>query len=132
MKKRDILNRGDIEKLINTFYDSVKDNEQIGHFFTTDKKVDWEKHLPIMYNFWENILFYTGQYNGNPMAVHKNLHQEFPLKKEDFAEWLRIFKATADKLFEGDNTELIKQRAQSIALVMELKIVHGNNTSSIT
>lgn len=130
--KKDIANRSDIELLINRFYEQVKTNDQIGHFFTTDRKVNWEHHLPIMYNFWENILFYTGQYNGNPMAVHKQVHQEFPLSREDFAEWLQLFKKTADELFEGDNTELIKQRAQSIALVMELKIVHGNNTSSIT
>jgi hemoglobin len=129
--KKDITNRADIELLINTFYDQVKTNATIGHFFS-DKKVNWEHHLPIMYNFWENILFYTGQYNGNPMAVHKQLNQEFPLSKTDFAEWIRLFKATADQLFAGDNTELIKQRAQSIALVMELKIIHGNNTSSIT
>jgi hemoglobin len=129
--KKDITNRADIELLINTFYDQVKNNATIGHFFS-DKKVNWEHHLPIMYNFWENILFYTGQYNGNPMAVHKQLNQEFPLSKTDFAEWIRLFKATADQLFAGDNTELIKQRAQSIALVMELKIIHGNNTSSIT
>ena len=129
--KKDISNRTDIELLINTFYDQVKTNATIGHFFS-DKKVNWEHHLPIMYNFWENILFYTGQYNGNPMAVHRQLHEEFPLSKSDFAEWIRLFKATADQLFAGDNTELIKQRAQSIALVMELKIIHGNNTSSIT
>jgi hemoglobin len=129
--KKDITNRADIELLINTFYDQVKTNAIIGHFFS-DKKVNWEQHLPIMYNFWENILFYTGQYNGNPMAVHRQLHEEFPLSKTDFAEWIGLFKATADQLFAGDNSELIKQRAQSIALVMELKIIHGNNTSSIT
>lgn len=121
--KKDIKNRADIELLINSFYDRVKTNAQIGHFFTTDKSIDWSAHLPIMYNFWENILFYTGQYNGNPMAVHKQLHQEFPLSKEDFAEWLRLFKQTTDELFAGDNADLIQQRAQSIALVMEGKII---------
>ncbi|KYP14500.1 group III truncated hemoglobin [Flavihumibacter sp. CACIAM 22H1] len=121
--KKDISGRADIELLINTFYDRVKTNERIGHFFTVDKKIDWAVHLPIMYNFWENILFYTGLYNGNPMAVHKQLHQEYPLSKEDFAEWIRVFKQTCNDLFEGDNSALIQQRAQSIALVMEGKIV---------
>lgn len=121
--KKDIINRTDIEWLINKFYESVKSSAQISHFFTTDKIIDWEAHLPIMYDFWENILFYTGQYNGNPMAVHKNLHQQFPLQKEDFTEWLKIFKQTVDEYFEGTNAEVIKQRAQSIALVMEMKIV---------
>lgn len=124
--KKDISNRSDIEQLINEFYERVKKSEQISNFFITDRKVDWSHHLPIMYDFWENILFYTGQYSGNPMAVHKDLHRDAPLSKEDFAEWLRIFKQTVDELFEGNNAELIKQRAQSIAQVMEMKIVRAD------
>lgn len=126
--KKDIKNRQDIEILINQFYDVVKVDPVIGHFFSDVAKVNWEKHLPVMYDFWENILFYSGSYTGNPMAVHKHLHSLHPLRKEDFDHWLSIFKATAHRLFEGDNTELIIQRAQSIAMVMEMKIVRtGNN-----
>ncbi|MBC6492500.1 hemoglobin-like protein [Flavihumibacter stibioxidans] len=123
--KRDINNRQDIEMLINSFYEVVKQDPVIGHFFSDVVKVNWEKHLPVMYDFWENILFYSGSYTGNPMAVHKHLHSLHPLTKENFDQWLRIFKSTARNLFEGDNTELIIQRAQSIAMVMELKIVRG-------
>lgn len=123
--KRDIKNRQDIEMLINSFYEVVKQDPVIGHFFSEVVKVNWEKHLPVMYAFWENILFYSGSYTGNPMAVHKHLHSLHPLTKEDFDQWLSIFKTTARNLFEGDNTELIIQRAQSIAMVMELKIVRG-------
>ena len=65
--KTDIRNRKDIEKLINAFYDKVKVDEVIGYFFNDVAKVNWEIHLPKMYDFWENILFYTANFEGNPM-----------------------------------------------------------------
>ncbi|MCG7855616.1 group III truncated hemoglobin [Flavihumibacter sp.] len=125
--KKDITGRKDIELLINSFYEIVKEDPVIGYFFNDVVKVNWEKHLPTMYDFWENILFYTGVYNGNPMAIHKNLHHLSALKKEHFEQWLMIFRNTANNLFSGPNTDLIIQRAQSIATVMELKILHPAN-----
>ena len=120
--KTDIANRMDIEKLINTFYDKVKSDEVIRHFFKEVVHVNWEKHLPIMYSFWENILFHSGGYEGNPMQKHIALHMLSPLKPEHFKRWLLLFFTTVDELFEGDNAEQIKQRAKSIAMVMEMKV----------
>ncbi|ULQ53046.1 group III truncated hemoglobin [Flavihumibacter fluvii] len=122
--KHDIANRADIELLINAFYASVQKDPVIGHFFTEVVHVNWQHHLPVMFDFWENILFYSGGYNGNPMAVHKHLHSLFPLKKSDFEHWLSLFKSTAYTYFEGPNTELLLQRASSIAVAMELKLLY--------
>ncbi|MBZ5857110.1 group III truncated hemoglobin [Flavihumibacter profundi] len=128
-KKHDIRNRADIESLITRFYDYVQVDPVIGHFFTEVVKVNFQKHLPVMFDFWENILFYSGNYNGNPMAVHKHLHSLHPLTKEDFEHWLKLFKATAHEHFEGPNTELIIQRAMSIATTMEIKLLHPSSFS---
>lgn len=122
--KNDIAGRKDIEMLINTFYEKVRSNPLISHYFT---HIDWDHHLPIMYQFWENILFYTGGYNGNPMQIHHRLHQRDPLDKESFQEWLKLFNETVDTLFSGDNAELIKQRALSIATIMQIKILYPDN-----
>ncbi len=120
--KKDIQTKEDIAQLINAFYEKVRANETIGYIFNDVARVDWEHHLPIMYEFWEGILFHTGSYANNPMVVHRNLHEKHPLTAAHFAEWLRLFKLTVDQLFEGNNAALIKQRAQSIAMVMQLKI----------
>ena len=120
--KADIQSKNDIALLIDTFYAKVKISEVIGKIFTDVAKVDWEHHLPIMYDFWESVLFHTGPYNRNPMVVHKDLHSRHPLTAEHFKEWLRLFKETVDELFEGDNAMIIKQRAESIATVMQVKI----------
>lgn len=122
--KNDIKNRKDIELVVNSFYEKVKVDPVIGYFFKDVVKVDWDKHLPRMYDFWENVIFNTGNYEGNPMAQHQNLHQKSAMSKAHFDHWLALFTGTVDQLFEGEKAQQIKQRATSIATVMQLKIVY--------
>ncbi len=129
--KKDIENRDDIIRLVNTFYDRVKPDDHIGHFFSKVVKVDWEKHLPLMYNFWENIIFHSGTYGGNPMHVHLDLHKKSAMHKEHFDRWIKLFNETIDDLFEGEKTEQAKQRALSIATVMQIKIAQVPGNESI-
>jgi hemoglobin len=124
--KTDIRNREDIAALVNAFYNKVKVNPQIGHFFNEVVKVDWEKHLPKMYDFWEGIVFGVSNYSGNPINTHKEVHTLHAFSKADFDEWIRLFKQTVDEMYEGEKAELIKQRALSIATVMQLKVIHNN------
>ena len=120
--KKDILNRDDIENAIKAFYDKVLKDDTICFIFTDIAKVNWDKHLPIMYDFWENVIFYTGKYNGDPMNVHRHLNKMFPLKADHFKQWTTLFNATIDELFSGENAERAKQRALSIATVMQMKL----------
>jgi hemoglobin len=120
-KKPDIKNRSDIEKLVNVFYDKIKTDAKIGYLFTEVAKVNWEKHLPKMYDFWENILFSTGNYNGNPMGKHKELHQKSEMNQGHFQHWNALFDETVDALFSGIKAEEIKERARNIAMAMMYK-----------
>jgi hemoglobin len=120
--KHDIENRNDVELLINSFYDKVKRNEIIGFIFNDVAKVNWQHHLPVMYNFWEGIIFQKGNYNGNPMIVHRNLNQLVPLTKKHFDQWLELFTETVDELFEGKKATLTKERAINIAAIIQSKI----------
>ena len=119
--KTDIRNRKDIEKLVNAFYDKVKNDEAIGYLFTEVAHVNWELHLPKMYDFWENILFYTGNYDGNPMARHKELHDKSTMTKAHFQHWTDLFYKTVNYHFEGPKAEEIKNRAMNIATAMMYK-----------
>ena len=130
--KKDIKTRADIELLVTTFYDKVKTDPVIGHIFTSVFKVNWQRHLPVMFDFWDNTLFYTGSYGGNPMESHRRLHRIFPLNEDHFNRWVALFMQTIDELFEGEKALLAKQRALSIATVMKIKILnssvnHGNS-----
>lgn len=123
--KNDITNRQDIELLINRFYDKVKVDGVIGYIFNDVARVNWPAHLPVMYNFWESVIFYTGNYNGNPMLLHRQLNTKTPLTAAHFKQWLHIFTNTVDELFEGDKAELAKQRAMSISTMMQVKIAQS-------
>ncbi|HRH63638.1 MAG TPA: group III truncated hemoglobin [Bacteroidia bacterium] len=125
--KKDIQSKADIKILIDSFYEKVKTDDTIGYLFTNVVHVDWEKHLPIMVNFWDNILFYTGNYRGQPMNLHHHLHQLSNLTLEHFARWNKLFDSTVDALFEGENAERAKQNAHSISTVMQLKILKKHN-----
>ena len=120
--KKDIENNLDIETLVNFFYEKVKNDEAISRYFTDVVKVDWEKHLPVMCKFLENALFYTGNYNGNPMKQHMAIHEKSPFTPNDFEHCIRHFNSAVDELFEGGNANMIKQRVQNIAIIMQTKM----------
>ncbi|CAN5739335.1 hypothetical protein BH11BAC4_BH11BAC4_21440 [soil metagenome] len=124
--KKDIAGTKDIELLVNRFYEKVKSDARISHFFTDTMKVNWERHLPVMYRFWDNALFFTGTYSGHPLEVHQQLHALENLQAEDFQQWNKLFTETVDELFEGAKATLAKERANSISSVMQLKILKKN------
>lgn len=107
----DIRNDKDIKTLVHTFYDRVQEDERLGYIFDDVAEVDWEKHLPNMVDFWSNILFQTGRYNGRPFRQHMPL----PIEKMDFGRWYSLFEETVDELFEGEKAEYAKEMAGKIA-----------------
>jgi hemoglobin len=120
--KPDILSRDDIKLLVDTFYDKVKSNPVIGFIFDEVAKVDWQKHLPKMYDFWSTIVLGDQSYEGNPMITHIRLSKITPLTEKEFSEWILLFNATVDELFEGANAAEAKTRAGNIARLMLFKI----------
>lgn len=126
-KPKDIKTRGDIEKLVNLLYEEVKKDALLGSFFT---QTNWETHLPVMYNFWESVLFYSDNYKGNPMEQHKYLHVRMAMTKNHFDRWILLFYKATDSLFSGINSDLIKERAGNIAGVMKEKILPGRENDS--
>lgn len=121
--KKDLQNRADIRTLINAFYEKMLTDEQLGYIFTDVVKIQLDKHLPHLYDFWENALFYTGTYKRDLMDIHLNLHFNFHrLEEEHFDQWLALFNETVDQLYEGEKAKIAKERAKSIAIVMHLKI----------
>ncbi|HBI02236.1 MAG TPA: group III truncated hemoglobin [Flavobacterium sp.] len=121
--KKDIHNRNDIILLVNAFYEKIKTDQVIGFLFTEIAQINWENHLPKMYDFWENVLFFTGNFDGNPMQKHKELHNKCPLSHAHFNHWNEIFRQTVNELFEGKKAEEIKMRAKNISDVIMYKTI---------
>jgi hemoglobin len=120
--KTDISSRTDIEKIVLQFYEAVKADETIGFIFTEVVKMNWEKHIPVIVDFWETILLDNPVYTKNAMEVHYDLNNKIPLRKAHFDSWVHLFITTVDDLFEGKIAALAKTRAKSIAGVMLFKM----------
>lgn len=112
--KHDIAFREDIERLINEFYERVKADPVIGYIFNDIARVDWPKHLPVMYDFWEFLLLDGRRYQGNPIQKHLDLHTQHALRAEHFERWLLLFQTTVDDLFAGPKADDAKFRAFAI------------------
>lgn len=121
----DIENRDHIEQLMRTFYTKAIPDSVIGHYFTRVIDMDLEKHLPVIIDFWETVLFGVAKYKSNAIAVHLHLHEKSTFEEKHFEQWVKLFQSTVDELFEGEKAELAKQRALSIATVMKIKTIHG-------
>ncbi len=119
---RDIESRCDIDHLMRVFYDRALADDLIGYIFTDVAKLDLEHHLPIIGDFWETLLFQSGdyaKYGRNPLVVHKTLHLRSALKPEHFDRWLKIFNESVDAEFVGERSDFLKMRANSIAERMQ-------------
>ena len=113
--KTDIKNRADIEKLVNHFYLKVKKDQSIGYFFNKMEQSDWDKLMIKMTSFWENILFASGDYEGNPMMKHEELNKIELIDRDKFHQWNQIFEESVDELFEGNKAIEIKNRGLNIS-----------------
>lgn len=127
--KKEIEDRNDLLFLMQQFYEKATKNETIGFFFTEVAHLNLEKHIPIITDFWEDIVFGTYKYKNNPMQVHKELYKKHTIENKHFEKWISIFTKTVDENFEGSNAEKIKQRATSIATIMKIKVIHNDKTN---
>ena len=116
--KKDIENDGDIKLLVDTFYGHVNNDEKLGPVFNDFAKIDWDHHLPVMYNFWSTVLFGNMSYKGQPFPKHMPL----PISREHFTRWVELFTGTVDELFEGTRSDEIKQKAGSIAQLFQMRL----------
>lgn len=124
MTKKDITNRQDIYIIVEDFYKKLLGDQEMKHFFEKFKKENaLQKHLEILVDFWDNVLFYTGTYNKNAMLPHIELNKTKPFHKRHFNLWLQYFFESVDENFQGETAEIAKNRATSIATVMQLKIL---------
>jgi hemoglobin len=120
--KKDICGREDILQLMKLFYKKLLADDSISYLFTEVAKIDLLPHLDILVDFWDSILFQNDVYRKNAMQPHLALHHQSPLHKKHFETWLRYFNQSVDELFEGEKAFLAKERALSIATVMQIKI----------
>lgn len=119
---KELENREDIEFLVDTFYKKIIVDDKIGFFFTKVIKLDWNKHIPAMYDFWETTLLGVAKYKGNPMLKHIDLNAMEKLNAEHFERWLSLWKETIQGNFVGEISEQAIKKADQIGGLIKFKI----------
>ncbi|MBO9665914.1 MAG: group III truncated hemoglobin [Bdellovibrio sp.] len=109
--RKPIETREDIKLLVDSFYAKVRQDKLIGPIFTGVAKVNWDEHLPKLYNFWADLLLGEDSYRGRPFPPHMKLN----LVPSHFEQWLRLFVETVDEHFVGLKANEAKERALRIA-----------------
>jgi len=117
-QRHDIRDRADIERLVETFYTGAFHDPVLGPIFQDVARMDLAAHMPIMCDFWENILFNARKYPGGMMMVHYQLHVKTALAPHHFQRWFDYWEETVDTLFEGDRATLAKVHAARVAVSM--------------
>ncbi len=64
------------------------------------------------------------------MEVHLEISQKSAIEPAHLDRWMSLFTSTVDLLFEGPRATRAKQRAQSIATMMGIKITQQNPIKS--
>lgn len=127
----DIRSREDIELLVNSFYDKVREDDVIGYIFQQIIGNDWSHHLPVMYSFWETVLLTKASYTGNPVKKHIEIDKKLPLQQEHYDRWLQLWHKTLDSLFAGEVAETAKIRAAAMMQLIDMKVQWAREGKSI-
>ncbi|AZQ62846.1 group III truncated hemoglobin [Flammeovirga pectinis] len=122
---QDLKDREDVILLVNTFYDKVRQHNELGPFFDEYVKIDWDSHLPRMYDFWESNLFFVSKYKGNPVTAHQSVDKKATIEQKHFGFWLQLWFTTVDELFEGEKANLLKSRARNMSHMLFMRIFNA-------
>jgi hemoglobin len=111
------ITRENIEIMVLNFYHRVLKDDIVGPFFIAKLGDDmsndfWQPHLKLLVDFWASIALGDPSYRGNPFAPHMYLGE---LKKETFEQWLVLFYATLDEVYEPQTANQFKERSTIIA-----------------
>ena len=120
MNKEDITALEDIKRLVDTFYNRVRQDSLLGPIFDEKIQDRWAQHLAKMYTFWQTLLLDEYTYQGRPFPPHAQL----PLEAAHFNRWLEIFEETVNDLFQGPVAEEAKARGHKMAALFQVKLEH--------
>jgi hemoglobin len=131
-ERRDIASDEDVAQLIRGFYGRCFEDDLLGPIFIDVAHLDLEAHLPVMVDFWTTVLFRSGAYRRNVLAVHVALHEQAPLTSEHLERWLELWTATVGDHFEGPVAQLAVTQARRFAWSMGQRLRGGSGSELST
>lgn len=107
-----------IDTMVETFYQRIRDDAQLGPIFNGKLDGRWPMHLAKMKDFWSSVMLTTGRYKGRPMQVHMAMVKD--VSPQDFSRWLVLFRETAQEVCSPDVAAVFIDRAERVAKSFQL------------
>lgn len=111
-KEAAAIDEAEIPDLLRAFYARVRGDEVLGPVFD-DAVKDWDDHLDRIGDFWSSVMFASGRYKGNPVAMHL-LHAD-RITPAMFDRWLGLWAATTDERLSPPAAKALQAKALRIA-----------------
>ena len=112
-----------IARIVDTFYERVRDHDELGPVFEARLAGRWDEHLPKMKAFWSSVALRSGVYSGNPVAAHGQVPG---LSPELFETWLALFRETVDEIAPNPlAADVFKDAATRIARSLQMSLFWG-------
>lgn len=113
----DSLDRGNIEKMVRTFYAKIVKDDIVGPYFIKalgdDLKNDkWYEHFRTLDKFWLMLMDGEPGYTGDPFGPHAFLGE---LDPATFERWLKVFKEHVDEYFIPEIADKFYKKSEILA-----------------
>ena len=106
----------EIRDLVFTFYDRVRQDEDLGPVFDGTLEGRWEPHLEKMCDFWSGVLLATGRFRGDPVRAHMDVSG---IRPAHFERWLELFEIAAFDTMRPHVAVDVVARAGRMRVVLE-------------
>lgn len=109
-----------ISLLVESFYDRVRKDSELGPIFARAIPGDWGPHLAKMKDFWASVALGDTRYDGRPVPAHQKLAD---LRPPHFAVWLELFHQTLRETAPSpEAVDFFMEKARRIARSLEFAI----------
>lgn len=125
LPKKDITELTDIKLLVDTFYNTVRDDSLLADIFNSKIQDRWPEHLEKMYRFWQTVLLEEHTYHGSPFVPHAKL----PVDEKHFNRWIKLFTETVEEHFEGPVASRAIWQGERMAAMFHSKIAYYKNNN---
>lgn len=125
MAKLPNITEESIKLLVDSFYDKVRKDAELGDVFNTaigHSDAQWLPHLERMYEFWSSIMLTSGRYHGNPLRKHLDLPK---FDRELFARWLKLFSEAATEIHTSEIAQSFIDKSERVAANLQFHLYHS-------
>jgi hemoglobin len=118
----DLANRTQIHHAVTAFYREIVFDEVLEPMFSEVAEVDWTVHIPVLIDYWCQILLGAPGARTSTAAVHRHLHGRRAIEPIHCDRWYSLWVTTLDDGWAGPRTQRAKDHAAVLMAGMARRI----------